>query len=344
MNNESPADFLKRVKRERAAPFLSSSPSPEFLRIHQTNQIETNTQDVVPEEFFDSHFNHIFTLITSTLSPSVRSEIESKIAVGCVDNAKVNAFIIRSANHKNFAIAINRALVTMTNHYAKMIAAANYPNAVVYCNGSSGSELRKSDYIRLCSKMLEQYGATGKPVGPELKLDTKSDAMKLVESMLEAVHVFVVAHEVGHYLNGDLGSPANFQESNLTEGEMVFGSTNVSHKMEFLADQIAFEIVLRIWRAVEPAYPARKALDNSVILFFNFLREVSNRGSRSHPRPSDRILSITSSFFGADAASLMQQSFDDLTKLREFQEMLNGLTVSDLLADRSSEFACFSAQ
>lgn len=342
MKDESPIDFLKRLKTERADTFIGSAPSADYLRVHSEQQKETGSENLDSEKFLDQYFNDLFRLIVSTLEDSVRTRIESQIAVGCVDDAEVNAFIIRSENNKNFAIVLNRALVTMTNHYVKLIAAALYPDAVILCNGKPGSGFKKAEYIRLSSEMLANYGKTGEPIGPELKIVVQSDAMKFLESRLQALHVFALAHEIGHYLNGDLESESNFFRVKMSPCGQVFGSENVSHNMEFKADDVAFEIVLRIWRSIDPKYPARQALDNSVTMFFNFLREVSNRGCESHPRSSDRILSVTNSFFGENAAVLMEKSFDDLSQLGAFQEMLRGLTVTELLERRATAHPFFA--
>lgn len=323
-------------------PFVGPPPSGEFLEIHNEQQEALGTKEIIPEHFFDQYFNDLLELITATLTPALAEEVKERIAVGCIDHAYVNAFIIRSEDDANFAIVLNKALVTMTNHYAKLIAAAIHPDEVIQCNGRPGTDFQKRDYIRLSGEMLRRYGATGDPVGPELKLDLGSTALSRVDSMLQAMHLFVLAHEVGHYLNGDLGDLTNFRKPLSDSGERVFGSESVSHNMEYLADEVAFEVVARVWRSKDPNYPARKALDDSVTLFFNFLREVDNRGSESHPRSSDRILAVTNCFFGRQAADVMAASFDDISQIAVFQDLLGGITVSDLMSQNHTSHKYFA--
>jgi hypothetical protein len=180
--------------------------------------------------------------------------------------------------------------------------------------------------------MLKNYGETGKPLGPELKLAAGTPAMAFVTEALVAAHAFVLAHEVGHHANGDLESERHFfARDNVNDGT-VFGGMNVSHAMEFAADRFAFGAVLRMLRARGAAnMPARRVLDVSVTLFFNFLRDISNRGSESHPRPSDRIIAVTQDFFGNEAARLMRDSFYDLSAVSKFRDHVGPTTVAELL-------------
>ena len=106
------------------------------------------------------------------------------------------------------------------------------------------------------------------------------------------------------------------------------------HAMEFKADAFAFESVLRCLNSRQPNYSARRAFDPSVTLFFNFVREIGNRGSETHPRPSDRMLAVARSFFGGDAASILERSFDDLKQVEIFKKEIGDLTVGELLKCR----------
>lgn len=148
------------------------------------------------------------------------------------------------------------------------------------------------------------------------------------------MHLFLLGHEVGHYINGDLNDQSHFVRCNWAPDASVF-SANISHEMEFKADKVAFEVVLKSLAALQPDFPARRALDLSVTLFFNFVREISNSGSETHPRSSDRLLAVTHEFFGNDAASLMKKSFNDLSFIKAFQAQVGNQTVADILKTRT---------
>ncbi len=154
--------------------------------------------------------------------------------------------------------------------------------------------------------------------------------------------------EVATILNGFPFESAKFKKDRGTPllriRDVVRGQTETFYEGEFdptflvnPGDETAFDIVLRVLRSVQPDYRARRALDLSATLFFNFVRDISNQGSETHPRPSDRLVEITRKFFGNDAAETMKQSFDDLTRIEEFRKQVDHLTVSDLLRNRGGE-------
>ena len=327
-------EFLQRLKATEASPFTRPAPSQQFSDIHAQELAKYGLREVDPEKWFDDHFKGLLHRVADTLPEATRSDLLDSVAVGCVDSRQVNACIIRGERGPCYAILVNRALLTMLNHHIKLIAAANYPSSVLHFDGYPTGALPAAVYTKVSTAILQRYGATGKPVGPELKLALDSPAMELVEEALIALHAFVLGHEVGHYINGDLDSEANFAESNDIPFGPVFG-TNVSHTMEFAADRFAFETVLRMLRMRDVNMPARRVLDLSVTLFFNFLREISNRGSESHPKPSDRILSVTREFFGGEAAHLMEASFNDLSAIAAFRDHVGSTTVSELLDARA---------
>ena len=329
----TPKEFLAEVKRAKAFSNPAGEPEPEFLRIHAEQQRAVGAERVNPEKFFDDYLTQMFDLILSVLPPIRRAELKTRVAVGALDNAVMNAFITRDPSGENFAILLNRALLTMINHYVKLVASANYPDAVVYCGGKDVAGLSRANYLSLMNELLIRYAKTGKPRGPELKLALNSDAMSFVDAALKSLRLFVLAHEVGHYVNGDLTDEANFARSDEIPGASVFVQ-NLSHKKEYRADERAFDIALRVLREVEPDYRARRALDLSAMLFFNLVRDISNRGSPTHPRSSDRLLHITRAFFGEAAAVTLERSFSDLSQIQKFREQVDHLTVSEALRNR----------
>jgi hypothetical protein len=331
-----PREFLAQVKKARATAYPEPTPASEFLRLHLEQLKEVGAEFVNLEEFFDDYLTELFAVIVRNLPPKQQRDVTKRIAVGTLGNSRINAFIVRSSAGECFAILLNRALLATINHYVKLIAAANHPDAVIYCDGRSPTSLSKKDYLRLIAEMLRRYATTGEPRGPELKLALGSNAMAFVDEALRATHVFVLAHELGHYLNGDLTVRGNFARSDEAGDALVFRS-NLSHNKEFKADEVAFDLVLRALRSVRADYRARRALDLSVILFFNFVREISNRGSESHPAPGDRLVALTRAFFGTDAADTMARSFNDLSQVAEFRSQVDHLSVAEVLRTRDGD-------
>lgn len=153
-NLNTPADFLEQVKASEALAYIGAKPSPEFLAIHREQEKEFELEGLNPEKWLDDYFGEMLKLVNNAFPPSIQTEITQRIAVGCVDNADVNAFIIRSDDGQCFAILVNRALITMVNNYVKLIAAAGHPSSVIHCNGLPVEKLTRADYTKMSTQML----------------------------------------------------------------------------------------------------------------------------------------------------------------------------------------------
>lgn len=328
----TPQDFLAHIKVAKASQYPIRKPASEFLRIHAVQLEQLGVGVINSEAYFDDYLSRLFGGIVDVLPEQRLTGVKERIAVGVLNNIQVNAFIVRSDDGKYFAILLNRALLEVIHHYVKLVAAADYPDSVVYCNGDATAKLGKADYMALLDALLKHYVTTGQPSGPELKLDLDSTGMSFVEEALSAIHFFVLAHEIGHYINGDLAG-THFANADDLPGASIFLG-NLSHQREYAADEVAFDVILRVLANVIPDYPARLALYMSVYLFFCLVRDICNRGSETHPRPTDRLLAVTRLFFGDKGATLMAQGMTDVGKVLEFHDQFDHLTVTDVLRSR----------
>jgi hypothetical protein len=329
----TPQDFLAYIKLAKASQYPIRKPASEFRRIHAEQLERLGVGVINSEAYFDDYLPRLFGGIVDVLPERHRIAVKERIAVGILNNIQVNAFIVRSDDGKCFAVLLNRALLEVIHHYVKLVAAADYPDSVIYCNGEATAKLGKADYMALLNTLLKHYVTTGQPSGPELKLDLDSTGMSFVEEALSAIHFFVLAHEIGHYINGDLAVRTHFARAdNLSGASMFLG--NLSHQEEYAADDVAFDVILRVLANVTPDYPARLALYMSAYLFFCLVRDICNRGSETHPRPTDRLLTVTRSFFGDKGATLMAQGMTDVGKVLEFHDQFDHLTVTDVLRSR----------
>ena len=331
---KTPKEFLVYIKKSEAFAYHGGQPSPQYQEIHREQQKQLEIERVDPEAFFDNHFDELLTLVSDILPEEKQAEVKQRIAVGCLDHKEVNAFIVPSDDGRHFAILINRAMITMLNHYIKLIAAALYPDSVIYCDGLPPGKLTKADYVKMSTQMLKKYDTTNNPIGPALKIAIHSDAMNFVENALVAIHLFILSHEVGHYINGDLSDPKNFKKCSWFKGAELFLG-NSSHNKEFKADEFAFDATLRVLSNKGAMSSVLRAFDLSITLLFNFIREMSEHGCDSHPRSRDRLLSVTHTFLGQEAARLMQKSFNDTSVIQEFQRHIGNRTVAEVLNDRA---------
>jgi hypothetical protein len=331
----SPKDYLEQLKQLEAMPYKGTAASVAFLEIHKHQEAQLKAAGINVERFLDEYFTAILGKIAASLPNVIQADIERRIAVGCIDHPSVNACIVRSDDADVFGILLNRALITMLNHYVKLVAAANFPSSVLYCNGLDVTKLSRKSYTQISTQMLKQYGQTGQPVGPELKIALETEAMAYIDANLTMSYVFILAHEIGHFVNGDLGTTGNFVSCSWVSNTSVF-SPSPSHAMEYKADEFAFECVLRACNALPTRPASSQALFLSATTVFNFLREIENRGSESHPAPSDRLVHITEDFFGSPAASLMVQSFNNLALIEKLRALLDQKGIVQLLDARKA--------
>ncbi len=328
---QSPQDFLQDLRNRHSHVYPEQKPTKEYLDLHfdQVRQLGVPVSD--PATFLDDYFVYLLSLIKCQLPDSIREQVDLHVTVGTIDRTDVNAQIVRSGCKRYFAILVNRSLISMTNHYTKLIATSHYPSSVLYCNGIPAEDRTRSYYMSLLQDLIKTYRDTGIVTGPELKFHLGSEALNFVENAGHAAYLFILAHEIGHFANGDLGRPEQFMSCSWAPQVQVFNQT-VGHVIEFKADVFAFEALMKVLRTSQPDFPARRALDMSVTLPFNLLRDISNRGSESHPRPSDRILNVVSGFFGPGAAMVMERSFNDLSQIEAFRNLIGDVTVTDVLA------------
>lgn len=282
---------------------------------------------MVPQQFFDNHFSDILHSQINLLDSPLRCEAHRKLAIGLVAHSEVNAYILKNEPHECYAIVVNGALITLLNHYVKLVQASRHIDAIVYC---SDVVRRQSDFPPLMSKMLSDYLNTGLPYGPELKLEPDSVAMQMIEVTLLFIHRFIIAHELAHFINGDLAGQLHFAPPSWNKNESVFGR-NVSHEMEFKADIVGFGILIRMVAGEAPGFPANRLFEMSVKILFNFFRGLDESGCSTHPPSSARMLVIAHHFFGEDATRALSSSFDDLSFLEVFGKLTSGITVTDLL-------------
>lgn len=325
--NITPQEFLRQTKAKESSPFPRRTPSPEFLRIHIEQTKSADCSTVNPEEFFDEFFTSILKDLIELLDSPLKEDAQRQLAIGCVDHAEANAYILRDGSQNCYAIVLNGALINLLNHYVKLIQASQHPESIVY---SSEKLTERREFPPVMSKMLSDYIATGVPSGPELKIRIDSNAMKFVEVSLRFIYRFITAHELGHFIGGDLDSPKNFAVPMWNENVSVF-SKNISHEMEFKADIIAFGLLLRLVAEEAPQFPAGMVFELSVKVLFNLFRELNDVGCSTHPPSSARMLVIAHHFFGEEAAIALRFSFDDLSYLTIFHNLIGGVTVSDLI-------------
>lgn len=149
------------------------------------------------------------------------------------------------------------------------------------------------------------YRASGETKGALVKLDR--EASQAASTMVVLAEVFVLGHEIGHFLAGHLED-----EARLVPDErfpwLEFYAENSSHQDEFEADGYGFEAMRDHF---EPAVP-KPILVGALVSTFDTLSLIgAGEASATHPSARNRIHNLVEGHFSADTAMLVRQWIDD---------------------------------
>ena len=328
----SPEEFLAHIRAVEASALPRSHHRDEMFRQIHEEQLKVSNETHPPgSELFDHIVADRMAEIERTLRDDQRVFVRKAIAAGSLEHATVNAQILRNSD-RHYAIVVNHDLIVLLNKFIKLVAAAKDPTTVIYCNRGNPGTFSGAAYVKMADEILAHYAQTGIPLRPRIKFDLNSQSYRFSVSALRSVELFILAHEVGHFINGDLEAEQSFVRWNLDGDVLVFiGSRR--HRCEFCADRFAFETSLRIEKTCSLEGTAADVLFGFATLTFNFLRGISDRESYSHPSPSSRLLTIVGDFFGDDIAKLIEQSFGNPALVTEVRNRIGNVSIEKLLAD-----------
>jgi hypothetical protein len=124
---------------------------------------------------------------------------------------------------------------------------------------------------------------------------------------LQSAELFVLCHELGHFLNGDLEEPGHFKPFDGHESVQEY-EENQDHEREYGADATGFRLLMA---AQGSSGPAAIRLLQPIISLFNLFYLLGSRSSATHPHPLERSIRITERFFGRERAETLRRSYDD---------------------------------
>ncbi|QDV73641.1 hypothetical protein [Botrimarina mediterranea] len=133
-------------------------------------------------------------------------------------------------------------------------------------------------------------------------------------ALLHLAELFIVCHELGHFLNGDLENETRFCAVDGNPWLQRF-EENQDHAIEYAADATGFGLLQEVLTTLPTAYTPQNALQ-SVIIVFNLFYLLTEGESHSHPNPRSRSVNIARKYFGEEFADTVQKSYDDPELLR----------------------------
>jgi hypothetical protein len=164
-------------------------------------------------------------------------------------------------------------------------------------------------------EVCEHYAETGKPLGPQIHLDSAGHAAHSVQ--LHVWETFVLAHEIGHIAAGHLESEALWHAEPALAMLDVY-QENSSHAKEAEADLLGYTFTRNsiLKNQAVPGSNSTSSTDDGplfllVIKLFDLLYLIGSRQSDSHPDPIDRLCNICLAVYGEDAAEKLAESYSN---------------------------------
>lgn len=305
----TPDEFLEHLQESFSCPF-QTAPHEEFKSVVLEGLSESKVDLPYPEADlynFKPIVEELREMVLRHAAPGVVRSIREEIAIGSLNTGEANAAIYRSPDKKH-AIVLNYGLFLLLGKLSKLFIALNEPESLAYCNRKPAESVTREDIYAYIFELIEYYQLHGVPRGAMVYL--KPNANRARTFFLVICELFILCHELGHFLNGDLDHEENFSA---TSFDWTIFKDNANHVIEYAADLRAFELLASVVQK-ELGFEPRIALLYLTFLF-DTLYLLGCRDSISHPDPLKRVINIAEHFFGPDTSSLMQASYEDSSLL-----------------------------
>jgi len=280
--HETPEQLLLRLKRLWAKPILRGQIHDKKLKTYIGDKVEIdNTEEYILDIVLQER-------ISPTLDKKEAEIINNVIAFGILDTPTINATCVKNAN-ENYAILLNRGLLAYISAFVKYSLAFLDTSQVAYCESVDVNYASPEMYSAMLEQMVDAYRNIGVPVAPFLRLNTDG----LYTAGLVYTHnlVFIIAHELTHFLNGDFRDDSGYTPLKGVEGAYRFDGDQ-KKKQELMADIRAYSILRNsAQRRYESNFAEADAL-GSILILFDAISRVNEEDSTTHPSPKDRINNI----------------------------------------------------
>ena len=235
--------------------------------------------------------------------PQVQEAVDSnRIAAGAFESPRIDAFIAKDSNDA-YAILFSDALAQYLNKILKFSCAKFDLASIKYCSRKAASEVTAEDLTIFINDTIENYNLTGELRGPQIILHSGRIASTAISQLISA-ETFILCHELGHWIHGDLDENALFAALPQGASGKIFVE-NLNHAKEFAADRFGFDLMTK---CVDSEHEITKELAMSSVIqtFFCFFA-ISPDANSTHPSPLDRIRRLIDHAYGP----LSSNAFDE---------------------------------
>lgn len=266
------------------------------------------------------------------LPNSIKEKFERHFHFSTIDTKVINASVKRSNIDNFFAVLINSSLISLLTKVGKLNMASGNPSCVLFCNRFPTSKPSKSDIDLMRNELYEYYQKYKLAYGPYLIIGGNEKLAHFHQLRIQ--EKFIIFHEIGHFLNGDLFDNKNSQP-------LVEPFTNIDHQREHYADLIAFAILLRTESKIsELTREKRMSFLYALIELFLIFNGIQNDATETHPHLLNRMSVIIDYYFGSTFSDMIEDAiklnkgFEHLGPMA-FPEIKSQEEIMNIILDKS---------
>ncbi|MBD1385425.1 hypothetical protein IDJ75_09070 [Mucilaginibacter rigui] len=316
------ANYIKRIKfRDVTRPDAADmAHRKKFMAAHYKFEMSDNYN--AEDTRYQRVIDEIIVEFKGQLNEVYRKVFDEHFHFTTLETTTVNAEISVYKPKAFYAVFINTTLIDLLTKMGKLSAIKSNPEALKFCNRYPGRKPNAGEIKAMRDEYIAAFSQTKRADGPFIVLE-ESYAVAHFE-MLNVQERFIIFHEIGHFLNGDL-----MEISGLRPSDMIFlNEPNPKHRKEYFADLMAFLLVLKTER--QPVSPERKFfLLTTMITLFDTFYLFDNKENVSHPDAIKRLFCLSDYFYGVRFTELIHQSYEDSTAMIKAMSILDQMKSSE---------------
>jgi hypothetical protein len=226
--------------------------------------------------------------------------VKENIHFGVINSSTVNATIYKN-DYNKFAIMFRIGLITFLNKYFKLLIALENISWITFCDRKEITELTKGDIIEYLDELVENTRLYGKPSGVKIILNSEGRIHQA--NLLDISELFIMCHEFGHFLNGDLDKKEDYHM--IYEEDKQISELSIKHEREYEADHTGFQLMLNILK--NRGIDGKLSYVFPVLLnLFQGLQQLSKE-EITHPEPFKRLYVLGHSYLGEETANTLAE-------------------------------------
>lgn len=303
MPYSTPKEFAEYIKKKE----YQYEMDPEDIEIRQNalrkhygadNQKEYDEINTKFQEVIDN----IVEECLSIMPEQIQLKFKDHVYFSTIDNRIIRASIRKAPEKPLLAILINSSLIALLTKLGKLDAALHNPNCLVFCSRFPDTIPTREEIKSMRNEMYSYFIGEKMHHGPFLII--KGNEAQAHFAKLDIQEKFILLHEIGHLLNGDLSKNNNKKLSP--------SFSNISHQREILADLVGFGLlILMEKKRGDVSIERRLQIMFALINLFDVMNGLQSKETEGYPLPLNRMNAIIEYYYGVEIADIVEQTYYD---------------------------------